>query len=67
MHFLIVYKRSKGHLSRLQSFDTPEGAMRARFAEERAHRNDPDCEIVVIHAASKDALRRSHSRYFALA
>jgi hypothetical protein len=64
-NFLVVYNRRTGE-STLKEF--PEGhgreAIRERFTQERAHRGNPDIEVVVLGSASKAELLRTHSRYF---
>jgi hypothetical protein len=64
-NFLVVYNRRTGART-LREF--PEGcgreAIRERFAQERAHRGDPDIEVVVLGSSSCDELMKTHSRYF---
>lgn len=64
-NFLVVYNRRTG-VSSLKEF--PEGcgreAIRQRFEQERAHRGDPDIEVVVLGSSSRDELMKTHSRYF---
>lgn len=64
-HFLIQFDRVSGE-STIQDFrgeGSGRRAMEARFRaeDERAGTN---VEIVVVQAESKDALHRTHSRYF---
>lgn len=63
-HFLVVFDRAEGRLLRLDEYMDREAALKERFASERLHRQAPTVEVVVLTAASEDALRRSHSRYF---
>jgi hypothetical protein len=64
-HFLIVYRRSTGELLEERELGEDRGlALRERFAREQAARGDADLEVVVLSALSRDALRRTHKRYF---
>jgi cupin superfamily acireductone dioxygenase involved in methionine salvage len=63
-HFLMVYDRPRGELVSITPFEDSKEALRARFAEERNHRHDPDLEIVVLAGESEDHLRTTHGRYF---
>ncbi len=38
--------------------------MARRFEEETRHKDDPDVEVVLLTATSRDALTRTHARYF---
>jgi hypothetical protein len=64
--FLIVYRRSAGEILSMEDLGTvdPATAMRKRFALEMREREDPDVEVVLLAAASREALMRTHSRYF---
>lgn len=64
-HFLLVFDRSEPRLLDITPFDDAAKALTERFAAERRHRDNADIEIVVLTAESKDALKRTHSRYFA--
>jgi hypothetical protein len=63
-HFLVVFDRSRGVVLREEPFDDSAEALKERFRTEKLHRADPDIEVVVLSAASKEALRRTHARYF---
>lgn len=64
-HFLLVYDRAAGTLLHEQVFDRRAAALEQRFAEERRYRaQDDNVEIVVVGAASRDDLMRTHARYF---
>ena len=65
-HFLIVYRRSAGKIVSLDDLSQldPASAMEKRFDVERSYRKDPDVEVVLLSAASRSALMRTHSRYF---
>jgi hypothetical protein len=67
MMFLIEYDRSRGKLSSIESFDDSDrvAAENARLWRElKLHRNGVQREIVLLQAASEDALRETHRRYF---
>jgi len=38
--------------------------MDRRLKEERAHKDDPDIEVILLTASSREALIRTHARYF---
>jgi hypothetical protein len=38
--------------------------MGRRLKEERAHKDDPDIEVILLTASSREALVRTHARYF---
>jgi hypothetical protein len=68
MIFLIEYNRSKGSIVTIQDFDDSQ----RREAEDSRleieldlNRKGVDHEVVILEAASKDALHRTHQRYFA--
>lgn len=63
-HFLIVFDRAHGRLLNLRDFSDHRQALVERFRAERLHRNSPDIEVVVLTAHSREALRRTHARYF---
>lgn len=63
-HYLVVFDRSKGEILHRQRYLDRDEALKARFSEERKRNNEPDVEVVVFGAASWDALRRTHGRYF---
>jgi hypothetical protein len=63
-YFLLVFDRRKGRLTaEPQEFADSATAVRARFAVEAAD-HDPDLEVVVLGAANREALEKTHSRYF---
>jgi len=64
IHLLLVYDRSHGRLVREQSYADSQAALEERFAAERTHRGNPGIEVVVLTAESRDAIRRTHGRYF---
>jgi hypothetical protein len=65
--FLIVYDTRSGTLLDMRVFDAgrDDEALQERFREEIAKNANEDVEIVVLRAASEDAIRQSHARYFA--
>lgn len=63
-HFLLVYDRRAGQIVREQVFGDPHDALAERFRTERLHRGAPDIEVVVLSAESREALLRTHARYF---
>lgn len=67
MIFLIEYDRREGCLVTLKSYDDAERskAEHARFeCELELNRKGIEHEVVLLEAASEDALRRTHRRYF---
>ena len=67
MLFLIEYDRSKGSVSQMSSFDDSqrEIAENARLGLElRLHQQGVRREVVLLEAASEEALRLTHRRYF---
>lgn len=63
-HFLIVFDRASSRLLSEKRFTEHRKALEARFRTERMHRGNPDIEVVVLSAESKEALRLTHARYF---
>ncbi len=67
MIFLIQYNRPTGRIVTFRVFDNSE---RAAAEDSRLeldldlHRRNIDDEVVLLEAASEDALRRTHRRYF---
>lgn len=67
MLFLIEYDRKQGRIVTIKSFDDSEreAAKDARLELELSlHLKDIQNEVVLLDAASEDALRRTHRRYF---
>lgn len=67
MIFLIEYDRSQGELVTIQPFEDSERdtAANARLERELAlHETGVRREVVLLQAASEDALRETHRRYF---
>lgn len=65
-YFLFVYDRRSRAV--LESCEYEEGdrerALRDSFERELAVRTSPDIEVVVLGAESREALRKTHARYF---
>ena len=68
MIFLIEYDRKKGRIVTLREFDDSDrqdaGEQRIEM-EVRLNENQIDHEVVLLHAATLDALKLTHNRYFA--
>ena len=67
MIFLIEYDRPRGELSSIKFFEDAdrEVAENERLQLELAlHREGVQREIVLLQAASEEALRETHRRYF---
>lgn len=68
MMFLIEYNRSQGRIVTFRNFDDSQRreAEDSRLGMELdLNRKGIDHEVVLLDAASEDALRRTHQRYFA--
>ncbi len=65
-YFLIVYNRHEGRLLELQEYgsDKREQALKERFSRELDERTHPEIEVVLLGADSREALEKTHSRYF---
>jgi hypothetical protein len=63
-HYLLVFNRRSGSIVRFSEFAQANEALTARFDAETEFMDDANIEVVVLGAASKDALRRTHGRYF---
>jgi hypothetical protein len=67
MIFLIEYNRSEGSIVNLRQFENSQRreAEDSRLESELdVNRKGVDHEVVLLEAASEDALRRTHRRYF---
>ena len=67
MIFLIQYDRPKGRIVTIKTFENSErlDAENSRLETELdLNRRGMTREVVLLEAASKDALRRTHQRYF---
>jgi hypothetical protein len=64
--FLIVYDQRAGVVEELREFTDGDRdvALAERFALERLHLPDEHIEVVVLSAASRADLERTHARYF---
>lgn len=63
-HFLLIYEKSTGSLRRISEYDSSPDALKARYEAEDHFRGNPDVEVVALSAASREALEKTHSRYF---
>jgi len=63
-HYLVVFDRHTSSIVRFAEFVAASEALTARFDAELEYRAEPNIEVVVLGAASDQALRRTHSRYF---
>jgi hypothetical protein len=65
-YFLLIYDRAAGALREVQEFpdEQRDQALAARFARERQEQSHPNIEVMLLGAASEEALRKTHSRYF---
>jgi hypothetical protein len=63
-HFVVVYDRSTSQLIRMSEHANRADALDERWAAEAENRGNGLIEIVVLAAASKDDLARTHGRYF---
>jgi hypothetical protein len=64
IHYLIVFDRPRGRILELREFNERHAAVQARFQEERRRAGQPEIEIVILGAESREALERTHGRYF---
>jgi len=63
--YLLRYRRSTGDLLQFEDLGPDRAAATAqRFEYEKAHKDDPDIEVVLLTASSPEALMRTHARYF---
>ncbi|MFA5206042.1 MAG: hypothetical protein WC708_16720, partial [Lentisphaeria bacterium] len=68
MIFLIEYNRSEGHIVTFRDFDDAQrrDAENSRLGIElELNRKGMNHEVVLLEAASREALLRTHQRYFA--
>ena len=64
--FLLVYDRRTGSLDVDDEYPDADraSAMQRRFELEREHRLDPNIEVVLLEARSREVLEQTHARYF---
>jgi len=63
--FLLVYRRPTGELLELEELGSDRAAALRRRAEcERLQKDNPEVEVVVLNARSREALMQTHARYF---
>ena len=65
-YFLVVYDRRTGTVLELKEFgeERRTEALNRRFALELEEAGNPDIEVVVLGAGSRNALLHTHARYF---
>jgi hypothetical protein len=65
-YFLLVYDRDRGQIIEEAEFDESERAvaLRARFDREVRYHLEPQVEVVVLGAQSRESLVSTHGRYF---
>ena len=65
-HFILVYDRPKGEIRDLQEFAEGQAdeAQERLFDLELQERLEPQIEVVMISAPSREALEQTHSQYF---
>jgi hypothetical protein len=64
-YFLIVFDRGAGRLVEdVKEFTDASEALAGRFKREQLERGNPAIEVVVLGAENRDALEKTHSRYF---
>ena len=67
-YYLLVFSRRRGELVRdIEEFEDHRVAMVERLRLELENKGNPDLEIVVLGAESREAMENTHSRYFGLA
>jgi hypothetical protein len=64
--FLLVYDRSVGRLIEEHTYaqDERARALEELFAREMKEKDRPNIEVVLFSAESRDALKKTHGRYF---
>lgn len=62
---MLVYRRSTGELLKFEELDSDRAdALKRRAEWERRQKDDPEVEVVVLSAKSREALMQTHGRYF---
>jgi hypothetical protein len=65
IQYLVKYRRSTRELLQCENLGSDRAvAMNRRVTEEKAHKDDPDIEVVLLTASSYGALVQTHARYF---
>jgi hypothetical protein len=64
-YFLLIYNQKTGEVQ-TEEFPRSAGrlALDRRFELEDEYQNDPAIEVVLLGAASRDDLLKTHARYF---
>jgi hypothetical protein len=65
-YFVLVYDRGRGSIVLERRFEQAdrELALQTRFAEELTYKADPNIEVVLLGADSRETLLTTHARYF---
>ncbi len=65
-YFLLAYDQKTGKLIEFKKFDETgrQVAEEARFQRELDEASDHNVEVVLLGAESREALQRTHARYF---
>jgi len=65
-YFLLVYEQRIGQVTKIEEYPRAAAkvALDRRFELETEHRSDPAIEVVLLGAASREALLKTHARYF---
>ena len=65
-YFLLVYHQPTGRLDLEEEYSDAArfAALDRRFELERTYRTQPEFEVVLLGARSKDDLMQTHARYF---
>jgi hypothetical protein len=65
-YYLVIYDHRSTGAVEVEEFADEERdlALQRRFARERQQRDHPEIEVVVLGAKSREALERTHARYF---
>lgn len=64
-YYVLIYNQAEGRVLDVENYaDVAAAALARRFELDRQYASDDDVEIVLLSAASEEALVRTHSRYF---
>jgi hypothetical protein len=64
MHLLVVYDRKAGRIVYESEQPSSANGVRARLDAERVFAGRPEVEVVLLSAASREDMQRTHSRYW---
>lgn len=63
--FLLVYRRSTGELIDWKDLgEDRSAATTVRTEREKLEKDDPDVEVIVLSATDREAVMKTHARYF---